>query len=139
MTQPICCCFLLPLPPLLPLKFSMPLLSNNLLAIFCHRRVFYFPHSFLSFFFGWWLKVRAGQNEHVADKGGEAQSRISCVVCSALPACSRECNASCLPLLLLVCPAAIKVDHKMASKALPAQKKKEREPLPLLMQLSRRT
>lgn len=129
---------LLPLPPLLPLKFSMPLLSNNLLAIFCHRRVFYFPHSFLSFFFGWWLKVRAGQNEHVADKGGEAQSRISCVVCSALPACSRECNASCIPLLLLACPAAIKVDHKMASKALPAQKK-EREPLPLLMQLSRRT
>lgn len=91
---------LLPLPPLLPLKFSMPLLSNNLLAIFCHRRVFYFPHSFLSFFFGWRLKVRAGQNEHVADKGGEAQSRISYVVCSALPACSRECNASCLPPML---------------------------------------
>lgn len=36
---------------LLLLKFSMPLLSNNLLAIFCHRRVFYFPHS-QSFFFG---------------------------------------------------------------------------------------
>lgn len=66
---------LLPLPPLLPLKFSTPLLSNNLLAIFCHRRVFYFPHSFLSFFFGWWLKVRAGQNEHVADKGGERPSQ----------------------------------------------------------------
>lgn len=110
---------------LLLLKFSMPLLSNNLLAIFCHRRVFYFPHS-QSFFFlvPWWLKVRDGQHEHVADKGGGAVKDFVCSLYSTacLPAVE---SALRVPFLLcfLLCPAAIKTDHKMASKALPAKKK----------------
>lgn len=123
---------------LLLLKFSMPLLSNNLLAIFCHRRVFYFPHSQSFFLVPWWLKVRDGQHEHVADKGGGAVKDFVCSLYSTacLPAVE---SALRVPFLLcfLLCPAAIKTDHKMASKALPAKKKNE--PLPLLMQLSQRT
>lgn len=108
MTQPIwCSCW-----PKNTLKFSMPLLSNNLLAILCHRRVFYFPHCFsiscslYLFFFFRQLKVRDGQNEHVADKGGvyspvQSSSSCVCVCVVCVWPCSRkrerECNANPFP------------------------------------------
>lgn len=82
--------------------------------------------------------MRDGQNEHVADKGGvysPVQSSSSCVcvcsLCVALQSKERE-SAMRIPFLGA---AAIKADHKMASKALPAKlntKKKNAA----LMQLS---
>lgn len=99
-----------------------------LATIYCQSSAigaFLFPPLFfhsafpLTFFFRW-LKVRDGQNEHVADKEG-AQSGSSCVVCVALCLQSRECNARSYPYRSPLDAASIKAEHKMASKALPAK------------------
>lgn len=69
--------------------------------------------------------MRDGQHEHVADKGGGAVKDFVCSLYSTacLPAVE---SALRVPFLLcfLLCPAAIKTDRKMASKALPAKKKR---------------